>query len=44
MIRKSVRRLAALAVAILAVPGVALAAEVAAKATSCCSGCPLGCC
>jgi hypothetical protein len=44
MIRTSVRRMIAVAVALLAIPGVALAAEAAVKAASCCSGCPLGCC
>ena len=42
MIRKHIGRLAALALGLLAIPGVALAAETAAKAASCC--CPLGCC
>ena len=39
--RRLVRSMAALTVAVLALPGVAWAAETAVKATACC---PWGCC
>ena len=45
MIRNMIRGAAALALTVLALPGVAWAADTAVKAVrSCCGGCPLGCC
>jgi hypothetical protein len=46
MVSKSIRRVLALAVLLLALPGVARAAETAVKAVAACGGghCPLGCC
>jgi hypothetical protein len=46
MVRTMVGRVVAFAVAVLALPAVARAAETAVQAAAACcgSGCPLGCC